>query len=208
MTVTERDEVYVCSLATNMVGGEPIDSIENPDTDVEATCARLYPMVRDTLLSKYEWSFAEDVQALTVDADQAARFGKKYAYKLLASMKSGPDAVYADGRLDDPVQDFVLSGGYIHCDYDIVHVRFRYSPPVSKWPPYFVMLVATDLASLLAKPVADNTALAEEMRVRAYGPLEDRGEGGLYRDAKKTDAKSKPPKSLFRNGDPLTSTRY
>lgn len=207
MTVTVYDDLEICNVAVTMIGASPINSIAEPVTDIEAACARLYPLVLGALMT-HNWSFNDAVRQLVVDADHAAQFGFLYAYRLPSDLVSGPDAVYADGDTTRPVSDFANANDYIYADYERIDVRYRSngSDPAI-WPGYFIDLFTAALAARLAQPVRAKTDIQTEMRILAFGPADMDGKGGLWLKAVNADAKSKPMRSLFRNGDPLTMTR-
>lgn len=205
MTVNGYDDLAINNMALNLLGQSPINSIEEPTSDNEATCARIYPITVLSLLSRHPWNFANPVRQLAVNGDITPVGNYLYAYKLPSDMLSGPEAVFADGNLKRPVHDYEVADDHVHCNYTRIDVRYAKKTSPATWPAYFVELVVMALASRLAKPIADNTALTTEYRIAAFGPAEMDGEGGLFKTAKGLDAKSQPMKSLFRNGDPLTA---
>lgn len=207
MSLNQYSDLDICQMALDEIAGPTINDIDNPTNDVEATCARLYPLVRGTLLSRHDWNFANPVRQLAVNADETPLGGYTRAFKLPSDLIAGPFAVYADGNLSRPVSDYMNANDHIHADHDIVHVKYRAVPPVTSWPVYFVDLVVMALAARLAKPVADNTALGAEKTQIAFGPPSLDGNGGMFADAKRIDGISEPTKSIFRNGNPLSRTR-
>lgn len=208
MTLNTVDEIKICNTASTMISGKKINSITDPKNDSEATFAVLYPMSRDTLLARHPWAFANPFRTLAIDADAPVIGAWKNAFKLPSDLIAGPFSVFGDGSkyLADGFS-FENRNDYIYANFDTCQISYRARPDVSIWPPYFVYLVATDLASLAAKPIKSDTALAEEMRIRAYGPAQLDGNGGLFQAAKNLDAQSKPMRSMFENGDPLTRSR-
>lgn len=208
MTLNTIDEDQICNIASTLISGKKINSISDPKNDQEATFAALYPMSRDTLLAKHPWAFANPDRTLAIDADAPVIAPWKNAFKLPSDLIAGPFAVYGDGSTyQADAFSFENRNDYIYSNFSTLRVSYRARPDVSIWPPYFVYLVATDLASLAAKPIKSDTALAEEMRIRAYGAAQLDGNGGLFQAAKNIDAQSKPMSSLFKNGDPLTGAR-
>lgn len=207
MTVNSYSDVKICNAALRMIGSGGINSISEPTTDKEAICADIYPLARDTLLSSHEWNFNLVERTLAVDADKTPVQNYDYAHRLPSALLAGPYSVWGDGS-SSPVFDYVNAEDYIHSDYAVVKIMCRIVPPVSIWPTWFIDLFMHDLAMRFAKPVADNTELVQEYRIKAYGPAALDGQGGMFGKAKLLDAKSEPVKTLFRNGDPLTSTRY
>lgn len=211
MPINNYTDVKICNLALDMIAGGTIDAIdEESSSDKEATMSRLYRAVSENLLTMHDWNFAKPVRQLAIDADVTTdqKFGYQYAHKLPTDLIAGPFGVFANNDLRRPVTDFVNANGYVFSDYEIIHVHYRAVASVDTWPAYFVTLVATAIAADAARPVVENTELGTEMRIRAFGPAILDGEGGLYRKAKNIDAKGKALISLFRNGNPLSATRY
>ena len=206
MTVTTYSETEICQIGLSLIGGGDIDSITNPVTDLEATCARIYKPRIETLLS-HEWNWSETELELAKDADVTPLKNFTSAFRLPPNMLAGPAAIYADGsELNDG--DWTVKGAYLYCNYKTVIVDYRKKPPVAIWPSYFVNLAAHDLAAAFAIPVREDKSLREEMHRIAYGSPEFEGRGGLFATAKKLDAKAKPTRSMFANGDPLTRARF
>jgi hypothetical protein len=206
MTLNIHDDLSLCNAALNIIGVKPIDSISDPVTDKEATCARLYPIVIGGLLSRFGWNHVNKVVQLAQSPDEPKIGNYTYAHKLPSAMIAGPFAVYADGNLAQPFQEYEISNDHVHSDYARVDVLHRRGGIVSTWPLYFVELAVYALAAAFAKPVADSSSMSTEMRIRAFGDAGENMEGGLFKAAKSIEAQSRPTKTFFRNGDPLTVT--
>lgn len=204
MTLNAYDDLAICNLACDVLGLDPINSIEVPTTDAEAKLARLYPITMSGLLSRHDWNFADGYVQLAVNADMAPVSGYLRAFKLPSAMIAGPFAIYDGQDLARPVHDYLNHADHIHTDRTDVWARYRKKVPVNLWPEYFVELAYVALAYVAAKPLTDNTSMTTELRIRTYGPAELDGEGGLWKSAKGIDAKSQPVRSIFQNGDPLT----
>jgi hypothetical protein len=206
MTVNSFDETEICQTALSLIGGGEIDSILDPQTDLEATCARIYKPRIETLLS-HEWNWAEKELELALDLDVVPLKDFTKAFRLPSNLLAGPGDVYGDGsQLNDG--DWRVMGAHLYCNYTTVIVDYRGKPPVVIWPSYFVNLAAHDLATAFCVPVMDDRALRDDFQLTTYGPAEMEGRGGLFQTAKRMDAKSKPTKSMFANGDPFTRARF
>lgn len=206
MTVNSFDETEICQIALSLIGGGEIDSITDPSTDLEATCARIYKPKIETLLS-HEWNWAEAELELTKDIDVTPLKNFTSAFRLPGNMLAGPAAIYADGsQLNSG--DWQVKGAYLYCNYTTVIVDYRKKPPVVIWPSYFVDLATHVLAAAFAIPVREDKSLRDEMHRLAYGSPEFEMRGGMFAVAKKLDAKAKPTKSIFANGDPFTRARF
>lgn len=206
MTVNSYNENKICQIALSRIGGGFIDSVIDPVTDLESTCANIYTIVVESLLS-HEWSFTNGEAELAKNPDFTPINGYKNAFRLPANMLSGPSGVYGNGSNRNDGH-WVVADDHIHCDYDTVIIDFRKKPKVSEWPPYFVNLVIKALEADLAMPVRENASLKQALHVEAFGTPQEELRGGLFGVAKKLDAKSKTIKSFFANGNPITSARF
>lgn len=206
MSITIYDENKICSIALTRLGGGTIESVLDPVTDLEVTCANVYSIVAESLLS-HEWSWVNTEFELNRLPDVTPLKDFKYAFQLPSNMLCGPRAVYGNGsQLNDG--QWAVKGQQLYCDYTTVVVDYAGKPPVSMWPAYFVNLVAKAVEADLAVPIRENATLKATLLEEAYGPPMMEGRGGLFGIAKRLDAKNKPTKSLFRNGDPFTSARF
>ena len=208
MTLTANTEVDICNNGLDLIGARPINSIVNPTTDKEATCARLYKMTVSGLLSRHDWKFTNQMKQLAHNADQDPFGGKAYAYKLPSLLLAGPFSVYEASNLGRPVHNYIHARDHIHTDNNTCYVRYHEKTLVETWPEYFVHLASVACASVFAKPIAESGEMATEYRIQAFGSANENGEGGLFGAYKGIDSKSAPLKSLFRNGDPLTGLVY
>lgn len=206
MTVSGYDDTSICCAALNLIGVDPISSLQE-ESDNAATCSRLYPLTRDSILSKHSWNFGNAERQLDRSADVIPLNDWTYAYKLPSNMLAGPTAVFGDGG-DLPNAQYEVRGDYIFTDAQIVIVHYQGPADPVCWPAYFVELVVVALAARLAKPVTDNVTRAGELMEEAFGSPQDKGQGGLFAIAKRANAQSRPVQNIFRNGDMLSNTRY
>jgi len=207
MTVTSYTDIKIVNAALVKAGSSAVNSISDPTTDKEAKCAELYTPAIADLLSAHEWSFNYVERTLAVNADKTPVQGYDYAYRLPSALLAGPYAVYGDGS-SYPVFDYINSEDYIHCDYQSLKIMCRIIPPVANMPLYFISLAVSDLAMQFAESVLKKTERAAELRIETYGAAQLGGNGGRFASAKLADSKTKPARSLFANGDPLSNTRY
>lgn len=207
MTVTSLDEIEVCNIALARIGASPINSIEDPQDDREATCANLFFVTLDSILSEHDWNFARHEKALTLDSDEKPLRTFERAFRLPGDLIAGPFSVYGDDR-EINIGDFRVFGAHLYASYKTVIVEYRRRPPVTIWPPFFVNLVSNALSAQFSMPERDSTSMASYYDEIAFGPKSMDRRGGLFGTATKLDGQSKPTKSLFKNGDPLTGTRY
>jgi len=206
MTVSSFDENKIANIALSRIAGGSIDSITDPVSDLEATCANIYTILVETLLAhEWNWAFAEAELAKNPDLTPLKDYTT--AFRLPADMLSGPAAVYGDGATRNDGA-WRIASDHLYCNYTTVIIDYRRKPPVSEWPSYFVNLVIKAMEADLAMPVRENATLKAALTQEAFGSPAENGRGGLFGVAKRLDAQSKPIKSIFANGNPLTSARF
>ncbi len=206
MTVTNLTSLDIGKDALELIAGPSISSLTDPTTTTEQTVARLYDLTVRSLMAKHPWAFVNVIRQCSIDADKAAEAGFDTSFRLPSSMQAGPFAVYANQDFKNPISDYAHMGDYIFADVARIDALVRINSTPDIWPQYFRILATTELAMRLAKAIADNTELMTELRIQAYGNSDEMN-GGLFREAKKIDAQTKPMKSIFQNGDPLTGAR-
>lgn len=201
--------VSIVNKALRRLGEGDIRTLDpdNINTDIEAKAAELYPMIRDTCLSLYDWRFAQKEQELSQDASVTPHWSWAYAYHLPPDMEQGPDAVYFD-KSEFPTTNYQIINERLQCNARQVHVEYTFTPDESKWPAYFVQFVVTAIAAELALPVTEKVEKYERIKQEAWGNPSDGRMGGWAGTAMWLDSKSKPAGGLLQNGDPLTATRY
>ena len=82
----------ICSDALIMLGASPLSSFTE-GTDAAQACDRLYPDLRDSILSRYPWSWSyKKTQLARLSVPPINEF--EYAYQLPGDMLSGVQAVF------------------------------------------------------------------------------------------------------------------
>lgn len=198
--------VDICNVGLVRLGAQPIGSFED-DSDIAALCSVLYPNIRDKVLSSHPWNFATAAADLSRDADGQAAPEWSYVYILPADMVSGPAAVYGDGS-SRPVSRYDIIGDRLHCDYETVSILYRNRPSESAMPPWFRDLLSLAFSEEAAMAVTGNASAADALSIKLNGSPGFDGMGGAYAAARRIDAQAAPSRSLTRNGDILTATRY
>jgi len=186
----------ICSDALILLGAAPISSFTE-GSDAAQACDRLYPDVRDTLLSNYLWSWS-------VRKEQLGRLSFspidewKYAYQLPGDMLSGVIALFqSSGTGQSPVRyGWEIYGDQIYTNFEQVFIDYQASIAESKMPNYFVRLLRTALASEIAFVITDQISKADYFRALTYGSPSDSGRGGLMREAMNVDSRGKPPQVI------------
>ncbi len=156
MTYTD---ISICSQALLKLGADSITSFAEGTAESEAVSA-LYPLVRDSLLSSYPWSFAT-------------------AQKRLVKLAENPLADYQNSYLLP--NDFLRvvsagSGGKgsgmryriyekeLHTDLSEVNLTYIFRAHESTFPAFFIECLVAKLASELCLPLTESSSRAEVLQ--------------------------------------------
>lgn len=188
MAVGDTD-LSICSDALILLGASPISSFTE-GTDSAQACDRLYPDLRDTMLSTYVWSW-------TLKKSQIARLSTdpinewEYAYQLPGDMLSGVLAVFESNSTTERSRRYgwEVYGDQLYTNMETVYIDYQASVSETKMPNYFVRLLRTALAGELAIVVTDQAAKADYFKAQAFGSPGENGRGGLMREAMNIDAR-------------------
>jgi hypothetical protein len=164
MTTTDVD---LCSAALVKLGAMPIASLA--DLGAEAViAARLYPIVRDAVLSSHPWAFTIATVALVADpAPPVADFAHAFALPAdcLRTIAAGQG-----GRPRGLV--YRVAGGRLSCDAAAVTLTYQRRPPPEDMPPHFVAALVARLAAEFCLPVTENASRTEVLHRLARAELQ------------------------------------
>ena len=188
MAVGDTD-LSICSDALILLGASPISSFTE-GSDAAQACDRLYPDLRDTMLSTYVWSW-------TLKKSQIARLSTnpinewQYAYQLPGDMLSGVLAVFESNSTTERSRRYgwEVYGDQLYTNMETVYIDYQASVSETKMPNYFVRLLRTALAGELAIVITDQAAKADYFKAQAFGSPGENGRGGLMREAMNIDAR-------------------
>lgn len=189
-------DVSICSDALVLLGAAPISSFAD-GTDIATACELLYPDLRDSLLSRYPWSWS-------YQKTQIARLGitpdnqYKYAYQLPGDMLSGVRALFADSSTDQaPVRyGWEIYGDQLYTNLETVYIDYQSTVLEDKMPAYFVRLLRTALAAELGIVVTDQLSKTDYFTALSFGTPGENGRGGLFREAMNVDSRGNPPQVI------------
>lgn len=204
--VSDLTDIDVCNRMLAKIGGGTIQSFEE-DSDLAALCARIYPGIRDSLLSLHPWNFVKNKRQLAKSAEETPVNEWQNAFVLPSNMLFGPLAVWGDNETR-PSNNYDIYKNFLYCNYETVMIDYTARPDESAWPPWFTEFVATAGAAELAVPVSDQVSKKEALDVKAFGTPGDGGRGGLFAQCRTLNAQVRPTQGLFQNGDPITSARF
>ncbi len=182
-------DLSICSDALILLGAAPLSSFTE-GTDSAQACDRLYPDLKNTLLSTYQWSW-------TLKKEQLARLSTaptnewKYAYQMPGDMLSGVLAIFeTSGTTERPLRyGWEIYGDQVYTNLETAYIDYQAAISESKMPNYFVRLLRTALASELAIVVTDQASKADYFRGQVYGSPIENGRGGMMREAMNIDAR-------------------
>jgi hypothetical protein len=153
-----QSTVALCSRALVTLGARPIASLEETGTEA-MVCRRLYPSIRDALLSAHPWTFATG-QARLARLSAAPLADYRHAYQLPADFLRALSA--GDGGRGRGLS-YRLAESRLHCDADEVVLTYVFRPHESNFPPFFDDLLAARLAAEFCLPITESTSRAEAL---------------------------------------------
>ncbi|MDB2638707.1 hypothetical protein N9Y91_06845 [Alphaproteobacteria bacterium] len=189
-------DLSICSDALIMLGAAPISSFTE-GTDAAQACDRLYPDLRDSLLSRYPWSWTYKKTSLGRLATAPIN-EFKYAYQLPGNILSGVQAVFETSASNqNAINDgWEIYGDQLYTDLETVYIDYQESVDESKMPVYFIHLLRTAFAGELGLVITDQASKADYFRGIAYGSPGENGRGGLFREAVNIDSRGRLPQII------------
>lgn len=160
MAITSID---ICARALVLIGASPITSFDDGTTEAIVADNLYEDTVRD-LLSRHRWRFASSQIQMSrlVDAPEH-KWDAAYQVPAECILVHG---VYVNGS---PIE-FDRYQDMIYCnavDTDEVFIDYMFRADETLWPPFFVMTVILQMASVFAYSVAQQEALADLFEKRA-----------------------------------------
>lgn len=189
-------DVSICSDALVMLGASVISSFDEGSPAATA-CARLYPDLRDTLLSRYPWSWSlRKIQISRLASPPLNEW--KYAYQLPGSMLTGVLAVFDSGSDSArPINHgWEIYESRLFTNLETVYIDYQETVAEFAMPPYFVRLLRIAMSAELAIVITDQVQKMEYLRGIAFGSPGENGRGGLFREAANIDSRGQLTKSI------------
>ena len=189
-------DVSICSYALVILGAGVISSLREGSPSATA-CARLYPDLKDTLLSRYDWTWSvKKVQLARLVTAPLNEW--KYAYQLPGNMLTGVLAVFESNS--DAARSlnygWEIYGSQLFTNMETVYIDYQESVVESLMPPYFVRLLRIAMAAELAIVITDQVQKMEYLRSIAFGSPGENGRGGLFRESTNIDSRGRLSKSI------------
>lgn len=186
---TGDTDVSICSDALILLGAEPITSFTDGSDSAQA-CSRLYPDLRDTIISSYVWSWS--LKKSKISRLSTAPLNEwRYAYQMPGDMLSGVLAVFETNSTNERSRRYgwEIYGQEFYTNMETVFIDYQRSVAEASLPHYFVRLLRTAMAAELAIVITDQAAKADYFRAQAFGSPGENGRGGMMREAMNIDAR-------------------
>lgn len=183
---TLTTEEQICNMALSYIGADTVTDIDTDGSTRADLCALHYPVVRDTVLSEREWTFAVEHNILDtpdVTPPTNPEWGQRFpvaATTLRVLTVHPPTDVASDFLTEAVLQSsqiaWVKEGDWILCNYDEISVRtIERITTVADFPDIFVQALAARLAAELAIPITANERLHQQMIAMYYTKLREAG---------------------------------
>lgn len=155
-------DLDLCSQALVRLGGQPMNSFS--DGGAESVVAhRLYPLVRDGLVSGHPWTFSITQTGLE-NPDPATSQDFAWQHLLPADclrvVSAGP---HRSGR----GLDYRVQGGFVLSDQSSITLTYQRRVPEPEFPAFFAAALVARLAAEFCLPVTESAARAELLRKSA-----------------------------------------
>lgn len=159
-------DVELCNAALVKIGARPIAGFA--DAGAEALCAgRLYPIIRDALLSAHPWSFTlAQATLLPQVGEPVADYGRSFA--LPADHLRTISAGYGGSARG---LSYRIQGTLLLASSDAVVIAYQRRAEEGTFPAFFVQALVTRLAAEFCVPLTEGTARASDLYQIAQAEL-------------------------------------
>ena len=146
-------DVAVCSQALNLLRCDPIESLDDENSNGAIVAKAHYDTERKLMLARYRWNFAHRAERLSPvsGAPQIEKY--QYAFKI------PQDCLSVIVVEEDP--DARVYGDFIYSSYDAITVEYVENPDETKTPVWFDEALKYRLAFVFAVPMTGKTELAD-----------------------------------------------
>ncbi len=150
------NSIEFCSSALIKLGADTISSFEDGTAEAKVA-ARLYPLVRDGMLSVHRWSFAaKQIGLVRLASAPVTEFA--YAYQLPNDFLN---AWSAGGHGRGRGLVYQLVNRQLHTNAASVVLTYTFRPSEGDFPAYFVPALVTRLAAEFCLPLTEDAARAD-----------------------------------------------
>ena len=203
-------QVQVANMALASFGSRPIQSFQDV-TPAGTAVALLYPLVMNSLMGEYPWSFCKMTVALAqlnvADLSDGMNIaGWQNAFQLPGNMLANPIKILANNRYPDgPETRYEIQGSIVYSDQIALWALGQFYLDEASWPPTFLKAAVACLAAELYPLITGNGGQLDKLQAFAWGSPAEQRMGGCLGMAKRTDARNNPSRVLVHN--PLIDVR-
>jgi hypothetical protein len=203
-------QVDIANMALAKFGSAPIQSFDDA-TPAGRAVALLYPLVMNSLMGEYPWSFCKQTVALAqlnvADlADGMNIAGWLNAFALPGAMLANPSRLLANARYpDNPLTDYEIQGSTVFCNQIAVWAVGEFYLDEANWPPTFQKAAVDVFAAEIYPTITGNGGQLASLKADAWGAPQEQRQGGSLGMAKRADARNQPSRRLPNN--PLIDVR-
>ncbi len=190
-------DIDVCSKSLLKIGEAAISSFDD-DTETSSTCGALYPDFFKYCLSLHNWNFTRKKVQLARLTDVPLNEWK-YAYQLPSDLLK-LNAVYtSDGVGVEPTTTYDIFYKQVYFNDAECFIDYNALITEADCPPWFIEFLGTAFAAELSIPITNQEQIHQSMMLKAYGPPQDNGRGGLLGTCMRIDSQQIPPKMMRYN---------
>ena len=168
----------------------------DPEDDLQARCAAIYPQVRAKMLVAYPWSWLSERRRLVKVPLQPGETMDTFPFRNRWAMPN-PASPSIRGLYDEPaslrngsfyqppprITGWTVQGPYIYTDFDPAWCHYQGDTAEEAWPQLFENAMTTQLMARLSMSLKEDLPTTRYFQQLAKEDL---------RDAKRVDAQSKP----------------
>ena len=193
-------ETSIANAALLRVGSKPITSMDD-ENDRADTCKRLYPYVRDSLLTEHEWGFCIQRASLSRLVD-APSFGFLYQYQIPGDVLKLIE-IYSSTKAFHQFK-WHREGTAILTDQEDISIVYKAKvTDTTQFPADFRMALESKLAAQIAYPLRKDARLSQFLYRQSLVDLEN----AMMSDTREGDFRNVPEEDLDFDFNPLLDVR-
>lgn len=182
-------DITICSDALVLLGAQPITSLTD-GSDPADVCNRLYPDLKNHLLTVYPWSWSLKKVQLSKNATAPVNEWDN-AFDLPNDIIGSVIAVFdsSSSGIRPRRYGWEIYGTQLFTNLDTIYIDYQATVVEASMPEYFIRFLRVALAAEIAIPITDQATKAQDLRLQAYGSPGESGRGGLLREAMNIDGR-------------------